>query len=589
MATIMYEDGIWWAQFPYDDHKARGAMKMLRWRFHWGDSRCKRCTVCANHLRVPEKIWWTSDFSSVHAAKAAGFTVSQPAVAEMDRSIGLRADTHNTRQESRPVPCAIGKKYTKYQEECVAFCRDRKGVLIGDEMGLGKTIEAIACVNDDTTIHNVLVICPATLKQNWRNEICAWRARTCEVVIADSSGDIANPQVSNLRWIIVNPERLIKERGDNLMGALQEMHFEMLIVDEAHRIKNPLAATTIAVLGADAKPSKGIEAVKGLMHSAGRALFLTGTPMPNRPRELFPLLHALAPDAFKKQWDFNMRYCAGRQEEIRVRGGEKRLIWNFDGASNLDELRDLMRGSILIRRLKSDVLKELPPKIRQIIPFGAEGFKELMERERAAFHELLDLSPRTQGIAEQLKSKAIPYEEAARKLQFDELELNGSSLAAVRQQIALAKLPLVFEHIQNLRDDGMHKLVIFAHHHTVLDALAQKYGDEAVVLTGKTKMGDRQDIVDEFQEDSEKNIFIGGIKAAGVGITLTSAHTVIFVESDWVPSSITQAEDRVHRIGQRMPVLIQHLVIDGSVEAIMLKVAVSKQGIADRALDGRRT
>ena len=99
-------------------------------------------------------------------------------------------------------------------------------------------------------------------------------------------------------------------------------------------------------------------------------------------------------------------------------------------------------------------------------------------------------------------------------------------------------------------------------------------------------MDDRQGLVETFQESADKNVFIGGIKAAGVGITLTSAHTVVFVESDFVPSSITQAEDRVHRIGQRMPVLIQHLVIDGSVEAMMLKVAVAKQNIADRALDG---
>ena len=585
MATIRYEDGIWWLSFPYDDFRTRDVVKRLKWRFHWGGPKCTNCAICKNKLRVPDKIWWTTELRAVQGAKDLGLETSEPAQDEMDRSIGLRRDRH-TRQSNRPIPCPNGRKYNEYQEDCVAFCRDRRGTLIGDEMGLGKTIEAIACVNDDATVTQALVICPATLKQNWANEIKLWCARPCEVIIAETSDDIAIPQSGDLRWIIANPERLIKERANNLFGALILLRFDMLIVDEAHRVKNPRAATTISVLGADAKPKKGIEKIEGLINRTSRALFLTGTPMPNKPRELYPLLHALAPKAFPQEWPFLTRFCGAKQIDVPIRGQGMKKVWNFDGATNLDELRELMRSTIMIRRLKADVLRELPPKIRQVIPFGAAGFRELMERERAAFHELLELSPTTRQIAADLKSQTIPYEEAARRLQFDDLDLNGSSLAAVRQQIALAKLPLAFEHIRNLREDGVQKLVIFAHHHSVIDALAQEYGEEAVVMTGKTKMENRPGLVETFQESADKNVFIGGIKAAGVGITLTSAHTVVFVESDFVPSSITQAEDRVHRIGQRMPVLIQHLVIDGSVEAMMLKVAVAKQNIADRALDG---
>lgn len=584
---IQYSDGVWWSQFPYEDFRSRDRVKGCRWSFHWGAGKCRaQCPLCKNGIRVPDKVWWTSDIRSVsNAAAEDWFELSETANAEIERTAGLRKDHHKDISHA-PTPAPEGKVYTEYQKQCVAFCRTRRGVLIGDEMGLGKTIEAIACVNDDVTISNVLVVCPATLKNNWANEIRDWCARPCQIVIAETSKDVMDLPQAGLRWIIVNPERLIKERGNNLIAELHKMYFHALIVDEAHRIKNPRAATTIAVLGAKANRRKGTGLVEGLLQRCGRALFLTGTPMPNKPKELFPLVHALAPEEFGKEWDYLMRYCDGKRIDVPMRGRGVQAVWNFDGASNLGELREKLRATIMIRRLKRDVLKELPAKIRQIIPFGAEGFKDLLMREKAAFQELLELGISTREVAAKLKAKGLKFEDAIGRLNVEELDLAGSSLAAVRQQIALAKLPLVFEHVRNLREDGVKKIVIFAHHHTVLDALAKEYDGECIVMTGKTAMGERQGLVDEFQESEDKNIFIGGIRAAGVGLTLTSSHNVVFVESDFVPASITQAEDRVHRIGQKAPVLIQHLVIDGSVESLMLKVAVKKQNIADRALDG---
>jgi hypothetical protein len=158
-----------------------------------------------------------------------------------------------------------------------------------------------------------------------------------------------------------------------------------------------------------------------------------------------------------------------------------------------------------------------------------------------------------------------------------------AEMSKVRHATAVAKLPQVIEYLHTALDDSEDKIVVMAHHHDVVNAIAREFGDLAVVLTGETN--DRQTPVDRFQNDPGCRLFIGSIRAAGVGITLTAASHVVFAELDWTPGNISQAEDRCHRIGQRESVLVQHLVLDGSLDARMAKVVVDKQEVIDQALD----
>lgn len=160
-----------------------------------------------------------------------------------------------------------------------------------------------------------------------------------------------------------------------------------------------------------------------------------------------------------------------------------------------------------------------------------------------------------------------------------------SEMSKVRHDLAVAKAPAVVEHVAEMLDGGVEKVVCWAHHHDVVDALRvglERFG--VVVVTGETPAEDRQAAVDAFQGGAER-VFIGSITAAGVGITLTAASVAVFAELDWVPGNVSQAEDRCHRIGQRDSVLIQHLVVDGSLDAQMVQTIMAKQAVADRVLD----
>ena len=160
-----------------------------------------------------------------------------------------------------------------------------------------------------------------------------------------------------------------------------------------------------------------------------------------------------------------------------------------------------------------------------------------------------------------------------------------TEMAKLRHDTALAKAPHVIAHIEDALEGSEGKVVLFAHHHDVVAALAEALGAQAVVLTGETPFPARQAAVDRFQSDPACRVFIGSITAAGVGLTLTAASHVVFAELDWVPANITQAEDRLHRIGQTQAVLVQHLVLDGSLDATMARRLVDKQEVIDRALD----
>lgn len=436
----------------------------------------------------------------------------------------------------------------------------------------GKTIQAIGLINLKG-YKKILIVVPASLRLNWQRELNAWLVNRDSFVV--TVVDSADTDIRQADIVIINYDRIKDARFTELMSRA----WDLLVVDEAHAVKNPKAQRTQRMLGSYNR--KTHEKTAGLVDRAKVKLFLTGTPILNRPIELQPIAGALAPQQFGNFVRYAMRYCDGHKT---------RYGWDFTGASQLGELQDRLRASIMVRRLKADVLKELPPKTRTIVLLNQNGMADIIEREKQTWasassdgtYEWFDDVQADAELAianndEGGYSAAVARLSTAMKVAFEEM-------SAIRHELAIAKVPAVIEHVDTVLEN-VEKLVLFAHHKDVIAALKAKYGNAAVVLDGSTPNEERQAAVDRFQNDSTCKVFIGSIHAAGVGITLTAASHVIFAELDWVPANVIQAEDRCHRIGQNDNVTVQHLVVDGSLDAKLANTLVWKQRIIEAALD----
>ncbi len=226
---------------------------------------------------------------------------------------------------------------------------------------------------------------------------------------------------------------------------------------------------------------------------------------------------------------------------------------------------------------------ELPAKRRQVIELPQNGASRAVKAEASAWERHEDALEALQAQVE--LSKALgnaEYLEAVQALRKG-AQVAFSEISRVRHDTAVAKIPAVIEHLESALEGG--SVICFAHHHDVLDAIFEHFGDQAVKLDGRTPQEARQAAVDKFQTDDSCRLFVGSIQAAGVGLTLTASSHVVFAELDWVPANVSQAEDRAHRIGQKNNVLIQHLVLDESLDAKIAKTIVKKQGVIDSALD----
>ena len=210
---------------------------------------------------------------------------------------------------------------------------------------------------------------------------------------------------------------------------------------------------------------------------------------------------------------------------------------------------------------------------------------EVVEKEKQSYEALQERihSLRVQVELAKASEQEGVYESAVQALN-GETQVIFSEISKLRHETAAAKIPLMIEHLRD-QLESVNKIVFFAHHHDVMDAIQEEFKEIAVKLSGKENMEERQQAVDSFQNNPKIKLFIGSIKAAGVGITLTASNMVVFGELDWVPGNISQCEDRTHRIGQKESVLIQHLVVDDSLDAKMAQTLVNKQEIIDKALD----
>lgn len=470
----------------------------------------------------------------------------------LNRSKQSLIDSSSSRAEI-DIPSPAGCAYLPYQVAGINYALGRESTLIADEMGLGKSIQAIGFANAITAT-TVLIVCPASLRLNWLKEWNKWDTlnRPAEVVRNGKQEFPKSPVV------IINYD---------LIGKFDiKQEFDLLILDECHYLKNPKSSRTKAVFGYFDKTTR--KAVAGLQ--AKRKLLLTGTPILNRPIEAYPLLKAIAPEQFGNWKHFTDRYCDAQQTRYGL---------DITGASNLGELQERLRVTCMVRRMKADVLTELPSKRRQMIEIEDGAVKKESKAWAAYQTEIDKLSAAVElskcGTDEEFKSAVDKLNEVS--------SAAFSEMSRIRHETAIAKIPHAIEFITEALESSQ-KIVVFAHHKDVVKALQGAFKN-SVSLTGEASLDDRQRAVDLFQNDPGCQIFIGNIKAAGVGITLTAASHVIFVELDWVPGNMSQAEDRCHRIGQRDTVLVQHLVLQNSLDATISKRLIEKQDLIDRALD----
>jgi len=428
-------------------------------------------------------------------------------------------------------------KLLPFQTVGVEFLDTNNGsALIADEMGLGKTVQALAWLRKHPENRPVLIVCPASLKLNWRNEAKKWLSEEDKIYVINKQYE------SNKDIYIINYD-ILKKYNKKLI----ENKFNTIIFDESHYLKNGKAQRT----------KQGSKLSENIPHK----ILLTGTPVLNRPNELWQQINIINPDLFPNFFKYGLEYCGAHKNGFG---------WDFSGATNKEELNEKLK-QIMVRRTKKQVLTELPDKRRTSITFDIDENNSFETNEyRIAEYDF------PKYYMENIKNERLG---------------NGEELVRIeilKQLATKYKMDNVITWINEFLNTDK-KLVLFAHHKDVIDTISETFPSISVKLTGSTKMEDRQKAVDEFQNNPNIKLFIGNIKSAGVGITLTESSDVAFVELPWTPSDLVQAEDRVHRIGQKNSVNIYYLVASDTIEEDIAYILQKKAKVIDKIIDGKET
>jgi SWI/SNF-related matrix-associated actin-dependent regulator 1 of chromatin subfamily A len=415
----------------------------------------------------------------------------------------------------------------EHQKEAIQKLVENKKFILADDMGLGKTTSTIIAALESGS-KKVLIICPATLKINWKREIENYSDKS--IYIAESKNFSTEADFVIINYDIIKNFHDTKKKDDSQVLAA---NFDLVIVDEAHYIKNATAQRT--------------KLINDIVKKTERLWLLTGTPMTSRPIDYFNLLSLIDSPVAKNWMAYAIRYCSGYQFNV---GGRK--VWNVTGASNLEELRDRTVG-LTLRRLKENVL-DLPDKI--ITPVYLRLKSKEYENVMGEYYDWYDKNP------EESKSLTVQF----------------TKLTKVRQIIADEKIAQTIELAENILEQDK-KVIIFCNFTDSLNKITEHFGKVAVKLDGSMSKPERQNSVDQFQDNPKVKVFVGNIKAAGVGITLTSAEAVIMNDLSFLPSDHAQAEDRAYRYGQKNNVLVYYPIFENTIEGIIYDILNNKKQV----------
>lgn len=428
-------------------------------------------------------------------------------------------------------------KLYSFQKQNIEMMDHFKGrVLYADDMGLGKTITTLYWLIKKKKLKRILIVCPASIKENWREEIRSHFNKIAHVLEKSKP-----PRFRKM------PPGIYIINYDILKGWKKKLLLfnpQAVVFDEAHYLKNKKAIRS--------------KTSRVFARKAKYVFCLTGTPIVNRPLELFPLLSMIRPSYWDSEFFYKMKFC-----------GPKKTFhgWDFRGASNLSLLNYRLKKSCMIRNRKKDVLKDLPKKKTSVVLFRmSNDDQKKYSNMNADTYDLLKVYKKNKD--EQTRKNVL------------------SKISILRKMSVLYKMPSVFEWIDNFLESMDEKIIVFAHHTKIVEMLHERYKKVSTIVYGKTSIKKRNINFNKFKKDPKCRLFIGNIQAAGVGWNGVVANHVAFVELDWVPGNILQAIDRIYRIGQKRNCFAYYLINKGTIDEIMCSSLQRKQKNMNVAIDG---
>ena len=439
-----------------------------------------------------------------------------------------------------------GKSLYKHQEDGIKFLLSRNGCILADDMGLGKSMQSIIAALESGA-EKILIVTTSSTKINWEREINVFCNET--TIIDGKKWDsnkftIINFDIlKNFHSLPAAKKRKEGEPEPILIRDIVDTKFDLCIVDEAHNLKNNESIRGKIMVDVCVK------------YDIPKVWLLTGTPVANRPMDFFNLLKLIKSPIANNWKHYALRYCDGRQFFRTLKNGQRKQIWLTDGASNLEELANKTKN-ILLRRLKTDAI-DMPDKI--VTPM----YHQLDKTGWKMYEQLWD-----------------EYVEMKKKLGKKTMESQKDlvELILLRQFIAIQAIPYTIEMIENALEMGR-KVIVFTSFSEEQEIIANHFGKVAVRHNGSLSNAKKQHSVDQFQNNDKIKVFIGNIKSAGVGITLTEATVVIFNSFDWVPGNNEQAEDRAYRIGQNNDVNVYYQLFEDTISTRMWEMLRNKKDV----------
>jgi SWI/SNF-related matrix-associated actin-dependent regulator of chromatin subfamily A-like protein 1 len=440
--------------------------------------------------------------------------------------------THNTIEVKIDYDKYSHRPPLEHQRTAIEKLVGSKRFILADDMGLGKTTSTIIAALE-TNIQKILIICPASLKINWEREIRNYTDRS--VYICEGKNFSTEHDFVIVNYDIIKNFYDLKDKENS---PITKGNFDLVIIDEAHYISNPQAQRT--------------KLINSFVKDVEYLWLLTGTPMTSRPINYYNLLNLIESPVAQNWMAYVIRYCQGYQ----FKAGNRK-VWNVNGASNLEELRDRTSRQVL-RRLKEDVL-DLPEKI--ITPIYLRLKSKMYEELMGEYYEWYNKNP------DESRSLTVQF----------------NKLMKVRQVIAEEKILNTIEVVENILELGK-KVIIFTNFTDTLHKIHSHFGKKAVYLDGTCSKVQRQYAVDQFQDNDKVKVFVGNLQAAGVGITLTAGEAVIFNDLSFVPAHHQQAEDRAYRYGQKNCVSVYYPLFDNTIEGVIYDMLINKKNIIDTVM-----
>ncbi|XP_065062913.1 uncharacterized protein LOC135689576 isoform X1 [Rhopilema esculentum] len=465
------------------------------------------------------------------------------------------------------LPRDLRKALMPFQKDGIRYGIEKNGrCLIGDEMGLGKTLQALSVAYYFKDDWPLLIIVPSSMKYPWVDEIEKWLPEIPpeHINLIKNCSDLTALSKAKINILSYGLVSLRSGLNSMLIEAVKKANIGVAIVDESHYVKNRQTSRT--------------QRIMQLLKQMKRVILLTGTPSLARPEELFVQINIVRPGLVGNWHNFGERYCDGHYILQTMRGGKVLRKYDTRGASNLKELHEILTKSLMIRRLKCDVLTELPAKRRQRIRFDIVTDSDRKKNLEASLKHF-------KKTVSQFKDQLNVLDDA-RLLTMSDV---NSALTSLYKSTGLAKAGPIQEYISDLLDAMPNKFVVFCYHLAVIDAVTEvlaKRGTRYIRIAGDVPPEIRANYVREFQTQPYCRVAVLSITAASMGITLTAADHVVFAELHWTPGVIKQAEDRCHRIGQKNAVQIHFLTAKGTIDDVLWSMLSRKLTVTSETLDG---